>query len=68
MIYKVSYVISGTKQPGAIVNQEQAPTVGETIQLGNVQCKIVEIKDLIPPMGNFSYLHVTCKPLPEDES
>ncbi len=68
MIYKVSYVVTGTKQPGAIINQEQAPTVGEVIQLGKLTCQIVEIKDLIPPMGDFAYLHVTCEPLAETKS
>lgn len=66
MIYKVSYVIQGSNSGGAIVNQKHAPQVGEQIDLGDQKCEIVEVKDLLPPQGNFAYLHVTCKRLKEE--
>jgi len=63
MIYKVSYVILGGKQTGAIINQEKAPEVGEFVKLGDETFEVVEVTDLLPPQGDFAYLHVTCRPL-----
>jgi hypothetical protein len=69
MNYKVSYVVRKADHPGAIINQKQAPQLGGKVQLGNLWCKIVEIKDLLPPTEDFAYLHVSCKPAepPEDD-
>lgn len=64
MIYKVSYVIIGGSKPGAIINQEKAPEIGKEVALGEEKCTIVEIAELVPPQGNFSYLHVTCRMMP----
>ncbi|MBN1954343.1 MAG: hypothetical protein JW900_04745 [Anaerolineae bacterium] len=58
MIYKVSYVVLGGDYPGAIVNQEKLPKVGDTVELGNQMYKVIEVTDLIPPQGDFAYLHV----------
>ncbi|MEA3309359.1 MAG: hypothetical protein U9Q70_07600 [Chloroflexota bacterium] len=63
MIYKVSYVIKNSKQPGAIINQSAPPEIDSEIQLGAHKCQIVEIEELLPPQGNFAYLHVTCQTL-----
>jgi hypothetical protein len=68
MIYKVSYVIIGMKHPGAILNQEHAPEVGQQVRLGNQTFEVVEVMDLLPPMGDFAYLHVTCRPLDAAEA
>ena len=62
MIYKVSYVIIGGRQPGAIINQDHTPYIGEKVQIGELWYKVQEVKDLLPPQGNFAYLHVTCRP------
>ncbi|MBN1260695.1 MAG: hypothetical protein JXB35_08445 [Anaerolineae bacterium] len=61
MIYKVSYVIVGNPHPGAIVNQEKMPKIGETVKIGGVWCIVTETKDLLPPHGDFAYIHVTCQ-------
>lgn len=66
MIYKVSYVVLGGQHPGAIVSQERAPRVGEVVSLGEDRFEVVEVVDLIPPRGDFAYLHVTLKPLPQE--
>lgn len=68
MIYKVSYVIPGHSHPGAIVNQTTMPYVGEKVRLGNVWCEITETKDLLPPHGDFAYIHVTCRLIPNPEA
>ncbi|HET89550.1 MAG TPA: hypothetical protein ENN99_02260 [Chloroflexi bacterium] len=67
MIYKVSYVIIGRSHPGEIVNMDTPPRVGDQIQLGDELFEIIEVVDLIPPRGEFAYLHATCKPV-ENES
>lgn len=63
MIYKVSYVIGGGRKPGAIINQDKAPEIGELVELGGDMYEVVEVMDLLPPQGDFAYLHVTCRPL-----
>ncbi len=63
MIYKVSYVIIGGHRRGAVINQEYAPEVGAHVELGDQLCEIVEVQELVPPMGDFAYLHVTCRPV-----
>ncbi len=62
-IYKISYVVTGKAHPGAIVNTETKPEVGEHVTLGNETFEIVEVVDLMPARGNFHFLHVTCKPI-----
>ncbi len=63
MIYKVSYVGVGGRHPGAIVNQDVPPRLGEVVRLGGERFEVVEVADLIPPQGDFAYLHVTLRPL-----
>ena len=66
-IYKVSFVISDRKHPGAILNLNHRPQVGEKIHLGSDTFEVTEVIDLIPPQGNFHYLHATCKSVPMKE-
>lgn len=68
MIYKVSYVIPDHAHPGAIINQTTMPYVGEKVRLGDLWCEIVETKDLLPPHGDFAYIHVTCRAIPTPET
>jgi len=60
-IYKVSFVIVGSNDPGAILNMSRAPVVGERVKLGGKTYQVVEVLNLIPPRGEFHYIHVTCK-------
>jgi hypothetical protein len=64
-IYKVSYVIIGNDNPGTILNQETMPQKGEKVQLGNEFFEVVEVLELVPPRGDFHYIHVTCRPSKE---
>ncbi len=64
-IYKVSYVIIGNDNPGTILNQETMPQKGEKVQLGSDFFEVVEVLELVPPRGDFHYIHVTCRPIKE---
>lgn len=61
MIYKVSYVVVGGRHPGAIINQEVPPRVGQMVELAGERFEVAEVTDLIPPQGDFAYLHVTLR-------
>ncbi|MBI3158862.1 MAG: hypothetical protein HYZ26_04615 [Chloroflexi bacterium] len=61
-IYKVSVVVTGGNYPGAILNLKQEPKVGELIKLGNDEFIITEVLQLMPPRGDFHFLHITCRP------
>jgi hypothetical protein len=65
VIYKVSYVVVGQPHPGAIVNRENPPRVGDCVTLGGKPFEIVEVVDLAPPRGDFAYLHATCRAVRE---
>jgi hypothetical protein len=59
--YKVSYVITGSDHPGAIVSRRDAPKVGDIIKLGNDLFEVIEVLELMPPRGDFHYFHATCR-------
>ena len=61
-IFKVSYVITGRLHPGAILNQDHRPEIGEEVNLGDEDFIVVEVFELMPPRGEFHFLHATCKP------
>jgi hypothetical protein len=62
MIYKVSYVVRDGSHPGAILDAEEMPQVGDMISFGPRKFKIVEVVELLPTRGGFGFLHVTCEP------
>lgn len=61
-VYKVSCVVIEGNHPGAILNLKQAPEVGKIIKLGEDNFIILEVLELMPPRGDFHFLHITCKP------
>lgn len=63
MIYQVSYVVIGGKHAGTIMNQEERPEVGDRIKFTGEAFEIIEVLEIIPPRGDFAYLHATCKPV-----
>ncbi len=65
MIYKVSYVIIGGQHRGAVINQDHMPQLGSRVELGGQECEILEVQELVPPLEDFTYLHVTCRPVAE---
>jgi len=50
-----------SNHPGGIVNLDAQPEVGEFIHVGNFDLEVIEIFELIPPGGNFYYMHATCE-------
>jgi len=62
MIYKVSFVVQGGTHPGGIQNLDERPKIGDVFTLGSQQFEIVEVMEIIPPRGDFAYLHATCRP------
>jgi hypothetical protein len=61
-IYKVSYVVIGNDHPGSILNQEKMPQKGDQVQIGSGTYEVIEALELVPPRGDFHYIHVTCRP------
>lgn len=65
-VYKVSYVVKGSNHPGAIVNMDRPPNIGERVRLGTQIFEVVEVLDLLPPRGDYHYMHATCQSLDRD--
>jgi hypothetical protein len=59
-IWKVSYVIQRSQKVGGIINLNHQPEVGELITIGDLKIEITEAVELIPPRGEFHYIHATC--------
>jgi hypothetical protein len=71
MIYRVSYMVRGEvrgkKHPGLTRDQEKAPQIGERVEMGGDFFEVTEVQELIPPMGDFGFLHATCEWIPEND-
>lgn len=67
MIYKVSYVVVQKPHLSAIVNLDAPPRVGDRVQLDDELFEVSEVVDLIPPRGDFAYLHATCRPIQQEK-
>ncbi len=67
MIYKVSFVVQGGQHPGGIQNLDQRPEPGDVLLLGNESFEIVEVMEIIPPRGEFAYLHATCRLISKEQ-
>jgi hypothetical protein len=65
MIYKVSFVVPGRRDVGGIQNINREPKAGDRVRIGNQTFEVVEVTELMPPRGDFAYLHATCKPVKE---
>jgi len=60
-IYKISIVVRGRRDIGGIQNLEEEPKEGDILLLGNDRFEIQELVELMPPRGNFVYLHAMCR-------
>lgn len=65
-VYKVSYVVTGKKHPGAIINIDHRPEVGEKAVLRDETFVVIEVVDLMPPRGDFHFIHATVRPIEEE--
>ncbi len=61
MIYKVSYVVMDGRHPGAILSTEVEPKVGDEVAFDGRLFAVREVIELVPPLGDFCFLHVTCQ-------
>jgi hypothetical protein len=68
VIYKVSFVVLNSTHPGGIQNMDHHPTVGEVLVVGSQRFQVVEVTELLPPYGDYSYLHATCRLLDNTDS
>ena len=66
MVYKVSFVVQDGSHPGGIQNLNERPTVGDIFTVGNQAFEIIEVMELVPPYGDYAYLHATCKQIADD--
>ena len=63
MIYKVSFVVPGRRDIGGIQNIDREPKPGDRVRIGNQTFEVVDVTELMPPRGDFAYIHATCKPV-----
>ena len=66
-VWKVSYVVKESSQAGGIINLDHALKPGEFIEIGRYKLEVLEAFELIPPRGEFHYVHATCKVVEADE-
>lgn len=59
--YKVSYVVEGGKHPGAIINIDSKPEIGDELIFDGRVFEVLEVVELTPPVGRFGFLHATCR-------
>ena len=68
MIYKVSYVVRGGSFPGSIRNEEKKPEIGDNVQIGPRQFRIVEVQEMMPTRDNFQFLHAVVTSIEQPEA
>jgi hypothetical protein len=66
MIYKVSYVVIGANIHGPS-STRHAPRGRQEGPTGTLWFEITDVQDLLPPQGDFAYLHATCRPVEEEK-
>jgi hypothetical protein len=67
MIYKVSFVVPGRRDVGGIQNIDREPKAGDRVRIGHQIFEVIEVTELMPPRGDFAYLHATCKPVTDEK-
>jgi hypothetical protein len=66
VVCKLSIVVPGSDFGGAIINTGDLPHVGDQITLGDVKVEVLEVTELLPPRGDFHFVHATCRLVPAD--
>ena len=61
MVYKLSIVIPGSAHAGAIIDTSEMPNVGDRLRVGETTVEVLEVMELLPPRGDFRFVHATCK-------
>ena len=65
-IYKVSIVVLGRRDLGAVQDFDQEPKPGDIVELAQQKFKIIEIVELMPPRDPFIYLQAVTQSLLSD--
>ena len=65
MVCKVSIVIPNIESAGAIIDLPAIPKLGDQVALGDSIVEVVEVMELLPPRGDFRFVHATCRLLGE---
>jgi hypothetical protein len=64
VVCKLSIVIPGASHGGAILDRPNVPRVGEHLDLGDITVEVIEVTELLPPRGDFRFIHVTAHIVP----
>ncbi|MDT8305068.1 MAG: hypothetical protein RRC07_03950 [Anaerolineae bacterium] len=59
--YKVSYVVEDGSHNGAIIHVDHRPQIGQELRVDGAVFLVLEVEELIPPLDDFGFLHVTCR-------
>jgi hypothetical protein len=59
VVCKLSIVLPGSGHGGAIIDTPAMPAVGDFIPLGDLTVEVLEVQELLPPRGEFRFVHVT---------
>lgn len=62
-IYRVSVIVPGRRDIGAVQHPAQEPQLGDKVVLRQEEFRIMDIVELMPPRENFIYLQATCQPI-----
>lgn len=61
MVYQISYVIRGQPTQGEITEIDHQPRLGEVVTIKGKHYRIIELKELIKPLSQFTYFHALCE-------
>ena len=61
MVCKVSIVVPNSAHAGAIIDLPAIPNVGDRLTLGEAVLEVLEVMELLPPRGDFHFIHTTCR-------
>jgi hypothetical protein len=59
--YKVSVVVEKRQFPGAVINFDQPPHVGDEVCFDGRLFQITEVSELMRPSDEFGIVHATCR-------
>jgi len=61
--YKVSYVVPGGGIPSVIANTTRPHQVGDVVALLDREVEVVEVRQMMRPRNQFTFLEAICRPL-----
>jgi hypothetical protein len=59
--YKVSYVVASGDFPTTVANTRNPPQIGDRVRIARGKLEIIEVRQLLPPRGEFCPLQAICK-------